>query len=128
MSLFKLVCKSYFAATFQADAAPMWPPGFVGRLAAGQSGVPAGLLGGLALQTHMCLRRCSTHCTRTMPSNGECSHTTPQVPSLPTTNCKEEEMGQAPESQHFKPALWLQAGPLATQGDPFLRPLKHIIS
>lgn len=70
---------------------PLWSPGFVGPLAAGQSVVVPGC-GGPSLQTHMCLRRCSTHCTRTMPSNGECSHTTPQVPSLPTTNCVKEEM------------------------------------
>lgn len=44
--------------------------------------------------THMCLSRCSVHCTRTMPSNGECSHTTPQVPSRPTTNCNREERGE----------------------------------
>lgn len=36
--------------------------------------------------THMCLSKCSVHCTSTMPSKGECSHTVPQTPSLPTTN------------------------------------------
>lgn len=36
--------------------------------------------------THMCLSRYSVHCTITMPSKGECSHTVPQSPSLPTTN------------------------------------------
>ena len=42
-------------------------------------------------QTHMCLSRCSVHCTKTMPSKGECSHTTPQLPSRPTTNCNSRE-------------------------------------
>lgn len=46
-------------------------------------------------QTHMCLSRCSVHCTKTMPSKGECSHTTPQVPSRPTTNCNSREGEQA---------------------------------
>lgn len=45
-------------------------------------------------QTHICFSRCSVHCTRTMPSKGECSHTTPQVPSRPTTNCNREEAGE----------------------------------
>lgn len=36
--------------------------------------------------TYMYLSRYSVHCTRTIPSNAECSHTTPQQPSAPTTN------------------------------------------
>lgn len=36
--------------------------------------------------SYMYLSRYSVHCTRTIPSNGECSHTTPQQPSAPTTN------------------------------------------
>lgn len=40
----------------------------------------------LHLISYMYLSRYSVHCTRTIPSNGECSHTTPQQPSAPTTN------------------------------------------
>lgn len=36
--------------------------------------------------SYMYLSRYSVHCTRTIPSNAECSHTTPQQPSAPTTN------------------------------------------
>lgn len=36
--------------------------------------------------SYMYLSRYSVHCTRTIPSNAECSHTTPQQPSPPTTN------------------------------------------
>lgn len=60
-------------------------------------------------QTHMCLSRCSVHCTRTMPSKGECSHTTPQVPSLLTTNYNEKrEVRAHPIESAF------QTGPLTS--------------
>lgn len=36
--------------------------------------------------SYMYFSRYSVHCTRTIPSNGECSHTTPQQPSAPMTN------------------------------------------
>lgn len=35
---------------------------------------------------YMYFSKNSVHCTRTIPSNGECSQTTPQHPSAPTTN------------------------------------------
>lgn len=41
---------------------------------------------------YMYLRRYSVHCTRTIPSKGECSHTTPQQPSSPTTNWQWPEL------------------------------------
>lgn len=84
---------------FPDERSPYAAPRFLGPslaalgLASGR-GRGAGLRGGAAggaagprPRTHTCSSRCSRHCTRTMPSNGECSHTTPQVPSRPTTNC-----------------------------------------
>ena len=33
----------------------------------------------------------SEHCTRTIPSKAECSHTTPHTPSIPTTNWEKRD-------------------------------------
>lgn len=41
--------------------------------------------------SYMCFITCSEHWTRTIPSKGECSHTTPHTPSIPTTNCTQPE-------------------------------------
>lgn len=40
----------------------------------------------ITIDPYMYFSRYSVHCTRTIPSNGECSHTTPQQPSAPMTN------------------------------------------
>ena len=62
-------------------------------------------------QTHVCMSRCSAHCTETMPSKGECSHTTPQVPSRPTTNCNSRQGEQASGSALHSSRLAPGQGP-----------------
>ena len=91
----KLLSKSIFgSAAFWTDT-PV-SPGF-SRQQRPSSALP---------QTHICFSRCSVHCTRTMPSNGECSHTTPQVPSWPTTNCNRKEVGELTLQWAFPTRLW----------------------
>lgn len=81
-------------------------------------------------QTHVCMSRCSAHCTETMPSKGECSHTTPQVPSRPTTNCNSRQGEQASGSALHSSRLAPGQGPCipptspTSQGDLFSRNTK----
>ena len=69
-------------------------------------------------QTHVCMSRCSAHCTETMPSKGECSHTTPQVPSRPTTNCNSRQGEQASGSALHSSRLAPGQGPCIPPTSP----------